>query len=197
MMEKLNSLDTQAFYWINGHHCTALDYILWTFSQGWSWAIVLVAILIFVTVKNEPKAILFVLLGIALCFLLGDRISVVGFKNVVMRLRPCHALPDVRLFDGHCGGQYGFVSSHATNCFALATFLAYRYVGKFKRLPYLLFVWAAVVAYSRPYLGVHYPGDIICGALVGLGCGSLAYFLVAKTEQMVARCRVKRSSKAD
>ena len=55
MMEKLNSLDVQAFYWINTHHCTALDHILWTFSQGWSWAIVLVAILVFVTAKKEPK----------------------------------------------------------------------------------------------------------------------------------------------
>jgi undecaprenyl-diphosphatase len=89
------------------------------------------------------------------------------------------------------------VSSHATNCFALATFLAYRYVRKINWLPYLLFAWAAVVAYSRPYLGVHYPGDIICGAFVGLGCGSLAYFLVAKTEQMTVSCRAKRRSNED
>ena len=81
MMEKLNSLDVQAFYWINGHHCTTLDYILWTFSQGWSWAIVLVVILVFVTAKREPKTMLFVLFGIALCFLLGDRISPLVLKH--------------------------------------------------------------------------------------------------------------------
>lgn len=182
MMETLNNLDTQAFYWVNGHHCTILDYVFWTLSQGWSWAIVLLAVLVFVSLRKEPKAIVFVLIGVALCFLLGDRISVVGFKNVVMRLRPCHALPDVRLFDGHCGGQYGFVSSHAANCFALATFFALRYVRKVKGLPLALMVWAALVAYSRPYLGVHYPGDIICGTIVGIGCGSLTHFLVAKIE---------------
>ena len=84
-----------------------------------------------------------------------------------------------------------------SNCFALATFLAYRYARKIKWLPYLLFAWAAVVAYSRPYLGVHYPGDVICGTFVGLGCGSLAYFIVAKTEQFVGRYHAKRQSKTD
>lgn len=193
MLETLNSLDTKAFYWINSHHCTACDYIMWTLSQGWSWAIVLVAILVFVTMRKEPKKVLFVLLGIALCFLLGDRISVMGFKEVVMRLRPCHALPDVRLFDGHCGGQYGFVSSHAANCFALASFLAFRYCRKVKALPYILFVWVALVAYSRPYLGVHYPGDIICGTLVGLGCGSLAYFIVEWIEAKYMSYKAKHN----
>ena len=83
-METLNSLDTQAFYWINSHHCTVCDYVLWTLSQGWSWAIVLLAVIGFVTLRKEPKAIVFVLLGIALCFLFGDRISVMCFKDVFM-----------------------------------------------------------------------------------------------------------------
>lgn len=195
MLETLNSLDIKFFYWINSHYCTPCDYIFWTLSQGWSWAIVLVAVIVLITLRKEPKKVLFVLLGIALCFLLGDRISVMGFKEVVMRLRPCHALPDVRLFDGHCGGQYGFVSSHASNCFALASFLAFRYCRKVKALPYILLIWAALVAYSRPYLGVHYPGDIICGALVGLGCGSLAYFVVEWLETRYMSYKTKHNNK--
>lgn len=195
MLETLNSLDIKVFYWINSHHCTPCDYIFWTLSQGWSWAIVLGAVIVLITLRKEPKKVLFVLLGIALCFLLGDRISVMGFKEVVMRLRPCHALPDVRLFDGHCGGQYGFVSSHASNCFALASFLAFRYCRKVKALPYILLIWAALVAYSRPYLGVHYPGDIICGALVGLGCGSLAYFVVEWLETRYMSYKTKHNNK--
>ena len=195
MLETLNSLDIKVFYWINSHHCTPCDYIFWTLSQGWSWAIVLGAVIVLITLRKEPKKVLFVLLGIALCFLLGDRISVMGFKEVVMRLRPCHALPDVRLFDGHCGGQYGFVSSHASNCFALASFLAFRYCRKVKALPFILLIWAALVAYSRPYLGVHYPGDIICGALVGLGCGSLAYFVVEWLETRYMSYKTKHNNK--
>lgn len=195
MLETLNSLDIKVFYWINSHHCTPCDYIFWTLSQGWSWAIVLGAVIVLITLRKEPKKVLFVTLGIALCFLLGDRISVMGFKEVVMRLRPCHALPDVRLFDGHCGGQYGFVSSHASNCFALASFLAFRYCRKVKALPYILLTWAALVAYSRPYLGVHYPGDIICGALVGLGCGSLAYFVVEWLETRYMSYKTKHNNK--
>lgn len=194
-METLNSLDTQAFYWINSHHCTVCDYVLWTLSQGWSWAIVLLAVIGFVTLRKEPKAIVFVLLGIALCFLFGDRISVMCFKDVFMRLRPCHALPDVRLFDGHCGGQYGFVSSHAANCFALATYLSLRYFKKLKALPYILFVWAALVAYSRPYLGVHYPGDIVCGSVVGLVCGAMAWFLQRWIEKLYYSYKERKGEK--
>ncbi len=194
MIETLANLDTRIFYWINGHHCTVFDYIMWTLSQGWSWAIVLVAVIVFVTLRKEPKSWWYVLLGIGLCFLLGDRISVEAFKNGVMRLRPCHGLPDVRLFDGHCGGQYGFVSSHATNCFALAMFLALRYAKKVKILPFLLILWACAVGYSRPYLGVHYPGDVLCGTILGLGCGSVVFYVVTWLEYCIGR-RKKRKQK--
>jgi len=190
----VNAVDTNLFYWINHHHSAWLDILLWTASQGWSWVVVLTLAFAFGTLRHEPHRWWLVLIGIALCFLLSDRISVVCFKDVVCRLRPCHVLDNVRMYRTTCGGLYGFVSSHAANVFALALFLSLRH-NKAVRLhgtqrtkwrnkcfPLALFAWAAVVAYSRPYLGKHYPGDVVCGALVGLGMGALVFFLTGKAE---------------
>ena len=126
------------------------------------------------------RAVVVLVLGVVLCFLLSARISVVCFKDVFCRLRPCHALDDVRMYRTSCGGLYGFVSSHAANVFSLALFLSLFY----RRLPcsprrglvvFLLFAWAFGVGYSRPDLGKHYPGDVLCGALLGLLVGTVVY----------------------
>lgn len=105
-----------------------------------------------------------------LLIVFSDQTSVHFFKDVVQRLRPCHA-PDlaglVRLPDGHCGGQFGFVSSHATNSFALAVFAGYFLGKKIRRFMWVMILWAAVICYSRVYMGVHYPLDVIGGAAWG------------------------------
>lgn len=196
----IESLDTQIFYWINQHHCGLSDWILWFFSQGWSWAIVLIGVLCLPVMRRQPRNIWLVLLGIGLCILCSDRISVMCFKDVFCRLRPCHALPDVRMFHTSCGGQYGFVSSHAANIFALAMFLSLRYRKLHIRarasealstrvsptlFGCLIFVWAAVVGYSRPYLGKHYPGDVVCGALLGLMIGVAFFFAIQLIENFI------------
>lgn len=197
MLEWLNDIDTQWFLWINQHHCDFADWLFWTSSQHWSWAVVLVAFFCATTLRLEPRRWWAVGLGIALCFLLSDRISVMCFKDVVCRLRPCHVIENVRMFRTHCGGQYGFISSHAANVFSLAMFLALRYGKKTMRrndgsaaprkkawlIPLLSFLWAFMVIYSRPYLGKHYPGDVICGAIVGLAIGSIIYYVLEKIPQ--------------
>lgn len=164
---------------------------MWTASQAWSWAIVLVAVFVCTTLRKESKNWWLILIGIGLCFLLSDRISVMSFKDVACRLRPCHALEDVRMFRTSCGGLYGFISSHAANVFALATFFSMRYGRKDSKsamvLVTLMFLWAILVGYSRPYLGKHYPGDVVCGAIVGLGIGALIHFILCKFEQWHAK----------
>ena len=206
-MERLIDLDTQFFYWINSHYCAATDWIFWVASQHWAWAIVLVLAFIFTTLRKEPRNWWIVLLGIALCFLLSDRISVLCFKETFCRLRPCHALENVRMFRTTCGGQYGFISSHAANVFSLAIFLALRYrkALRFKNeeakeattsrhsaacFTILIFLWALIVGYSRPYLGKHYPGDVICGALVGLIIGIGIYFL----SKLIENIRIRKNN---
>lgn len=180
--------DADLFLWINQHHCTFADWTLWGASQSWTWAVVLIIAMLFTTFRHEPRRWWVVLIGIALCFLIADRTSVF-IKYLVCRPRPCYALEGVRMFRTSCGGEYGFVSSHAANVFSLATFLVLRYRKSLilttrpqprhrSLFPILIFFWAVVVCYSRPYLGKHYPGDVVCGGLLGLAIGICVFFIV-------------------
>ncbi len=194
MLETLLQWDTTAFCWINGHSCTAMDWVMWTLSQHWCFAIVLVIAFFALTTRtfhlspftfHLEKNWWLVLAGIALCFLLADQGSVHLFKETVCRLRPCHALDNVRMFRTHCGGQYGFVSSHAANAFALVTFLVLRYRGlkESHHTSYIILLtasllWAVATCYSRAYLGKHYPGDLLCGALFGILIGLVVCFFI-------------------
>ncbi len=170
MFETINNLDTGLFLWINGHHSTVADWVMWGLSQHWCWAMVLLAAFAATTLHREPRRWWLVLAAVVLCFLLADQGSVL-VKNWVCRPRPCHALDDVRMFRTSCGGQYGFVSSHAANAFAVVTFMWLRYSRRYRIGMVLLLVWAMATCYSRAYLGKHYPGDLLCGALLGAFIG--------------------------
>ena len=182
MLEALKQVDTQWFLWINSHHNTALDWVMWVLSQHWCFAAVLLLAFCLTTLRTEPSKWWFVLLTIGLCFLLADQGSVQLFKNTVGRLRPCHAIDDVRMFRTGCGGQYGFVSSHAANAFAIVTLLWLRY-RKQTLTAILLTLCALLTCYSRAYLGKHYPGDLVCGALFGIACGLIVWWLTTVTEK--------------
>lgn len=188
MLETLKEIDTQWFLWVNSHHTTALDWTMWTLSQHWSWAVVIVLAFVLLTLRKEPRRWWLVAVGIVLCFLLADQGSVL-IKDTVCRLRPCHALEDVRMFRTHCGGQYGFVSSHAANAFAVALFLVLRYWKHVKRQwpLLLLIVWALATSYSRAYLGKHYPGDLVCGAILGCIIALIVWWLTDTIEKKVAQ----------
>lgn len=201
MIETLNNLDTQLFYLINGQHCTAMDWVMWVLSARWSWLIVIVAAFCLSTLRREPRRWWLVLAGIGLCFLLADRGSVMLFKDTVCRLRPCHALPDVHLFREGCGGLYGFISSHAANAFAIATFFFLRYKkrgaesGKrsVERVVGIgMIVWACLTSYSRAYLGKHYPGDLLCGALFGILAGLLINLFINWIEKKLHKNETKK-----
>lgn len=184
MLETLKEIDTQWFLWINSHHTTALDWTMWALSQHWSWAVVIVLAFVLLTLRKEPRRWWLVAVGIVLCFLLADQGSVL-IKDTVCRLRPCHALENVRMFRTHCGGQYGFVSSHAANAFAVALFLVLKYWKRVKRQwpLLLLIVWALATSYSRAYLGKHYPGDLVCGAILGVVAGLIVWMIINTIEK--------------
>lgn len=189
-MSEIITFDTAAFYWINHHFNPVADWVFWVSSQHWAWACVLIVAFCLTTLRREPSKWWLVLMGILLCFLLSDRISVLCFKDVFQRLRPCQSLEDVRMFRTSCGGLYGFVSSHAANVFALALFLSLRFRKRGVHpwlFTTLMFLWAAVVGYSRPYLGKHYPGDVVCGALVGLIIGLVVYGIVQSIDNWVTK----------
>lgn len=193
----MEAIDRSLFWWINSHNNTFLDWTLWTFSQHWSWLIVILLVYVFTTLRHDRGNWLCVLVGVALCFLLADQISNNAIKEGVQRLRPCHAMEGVRMFHTGKGGLYGFVSSHAANSFAIAMFFSLLYGGGKKEgarwrgewVPWVMFVWAVVVCYSRAYLGKHYPGDLVCGALLGLGVGALVYFAMSRIKLWISSRR--------
>lgn len=171
-MEKLEWFDQRLFLFLNGCHNPFWDVVMYWMSDIKIW-IPFYLFLIFLIFKNYRKQGWLILAFIILLIILSDQSSVHLFKNVFMRLRPCHYFPDgvVHVVNGHCGGQYSFVSSHAANTFAMATFVSYILKPYYKIFKYILFVWAAIISYSRVYLGVHFPGDILGGALLGIFIG--------------------------
>lgn len=165
----LNQLDTGLLLRINGLHCNFLDFIMYWLSSRTIW-IPFYLLLLYLLYRQHGQTTWMIMLGVAVMILFSDQLSVHLFKNQFQRLRPCHepALEGLlHLVKGKCGGTYGFVSSHASNTFSVAVFL----FGFFRRqIPWLavgLIAWAAAISYSRIYLGVHYPGDVICGMIFG------------------------------
>ncbi len=167
MLEFINNIDTNIFIFLNGINSPFWDKIMWWISGSKSWIPMYAVIVAVIVYKQRWKSII-TLIFIALVVTLADQLSVHAFKEVFQRLRPCHnpALLDiVHIVKNKCGGQYGFVSSHAANTFAVAFFLWRLFKNKY--FSWFIFIWATVVSYSRIYLGVHYPFDVIGGATLG------------------------------
>ncbi len=150
---------------------------MWWISGKTSWWPFYLAIIGFLGWKKKWQ-IVPILLFIIIVITLADQTSVHLFKNVFQRLRPCHE-PSlegmVHIVNNKCGGSFGFISSHAANSFSVAMLTAL-WISK-RWFFGVMLCWAALVACSRVYLGVHYPGDILGGALWGALCGWLVFVL--------------------
>lgn len=178
MIAALNNIDTQIFLYLNGLYNPALDFVMYWLSNKVIWA-PLYALLVFFLIKKYKKDSIWILLSVALLITASDQISVF-IKNMAERPRPCHNEQIghmVHLVKNHCGGAFGFLSSHASNSFALAVFLIPFLKSNFRYFAPLALSWAAIISYSRIYLGVHYPGDVVAGALLGTLLGFLFLFL--------------------
>ncbi len=177
LIRSIVQADQQLFLTLNGAHTPWLDPVMQFFSNIPVW-IPLYAFIVFLFFYKRPWRIgVVALCCVGLTFLFTDQISASLIKEWVARVRPSHveAWRDIiHLLEGE-GGLYGFVSSHAANVFGLACFSSL--VIRRKWLTIFLYVWAALVSYSRIYVGKHFPADVLCGALLGWLTGWLMYKL--------------------
>ena len=180
MLEFLKSIDTQVLLFVNGHNSPFWDSVMWQISGKYLWLPLYLGLLAYIIYKYQKQSWI-ILISIALVILMSDQIASHLIKNLAERLRPTHnlAIKDlIHVVNGYTGGKYGFVSSHASNTFGLAIFLTLLF--KKKWFGYCIMLWAAIVSFSRIYLGVHYPGDILGGAIVGLFSGIFVFGLLVK-----------------
>jgi membrane-associated phospholipid phosphatase len=175
-MTAILQFDEFLFQIINGQwHNDVLDFVMpwWRDKKFWIPAYLVGAG--YLVWKYKLKSIFFIL-SIALTIGISDTLSSKVIKKTVKRPRPCRnevLAQDLNLLV-HCGGGYSFTSSHATNHFALAVFLITLFGWMKKRWKYLLLFWAASIAFGQVYVGVHYPFDVIAGAMLGALVGWLS-----------------------
>lgn len=179
----LNQLDTQALIAINGAHHPVLDFLFYWAAYKFTW-IPFYAWILYLLYRSYGRQTWKFLPVIAVMITLSDQLSTL-LKNTTGRLRPCHE-PAIRelvhLVNGQCGGSFGFVSSHAANCTALAVFVLLLLPKGHTAFRAALTAFVLINIYSRVYLGAHYPLDVAVGAflgfLLGLVCSTFMRNLV-------------------
>lgn len=191
MIETLKNLDEEFFLWLNSFHWDWLDPIMYQMTLTITW-VPLYAFLFYKIYKADPKGSWWVFGGVMLTILIADQFTSGFLKPLMERLRPCHDERWDGLMHnyGRCGGLYGFVSSHAANTFGLATFLNLKMKGKLKHMGWL-FLYAFVVSYTRIYLGVHYPFDILLGAAIGSVVGWICWFFIVFVKRELVKSFLK------
>ena len=185
MIDSLIELDKTIFLVFNSHHSLYFDQVMWVITGKMIW-IPLILSFIYVFFKQGWKEALLAVLMVALTVLLCDQISSGICKPLFERFRPTHD-PEfsqyVTIVNGYLGGMYGFISSHAANAFGVAVFTSLIFRNRLFTVSVI--IWAMLSCYSRLYLGVHYPGDIMFGALAGALSGYVCYKIYQKLHEKI------------
>lgn len=198
MIEFLNNLDTSIFLAINGHHSPFFDNFMTLFTGRFIW-IPMYATILWILFKDfcGKRAVIY-LLGIIAAIYLTDQTCASVIRPAVERLRPSNlenALSEMAyIVNGYRGGSYGFPSCHAANSFALASIIAL--IVRHRRFTWFIFGWAIINSYSRLYLGVHYPGDLIVGAIIGCSFGSICYYTARAISSRAIPTEIERTETA-
>lgn len=182
MIETLNAIDGQVYLFFNAMHTEFLDRLMMMATGRFVWIPMYAMVLLILFRNFKPKQALLFMLGIILAVTFADQICSTVLRPIFHRLRPSN--PDnpisefATLVNGYRGGKYGFPSCHAANSFALAVFL-FNTINH-RRFRIFILGWAVINSYTRLYLGVHYPGDLIVGAFIGSMIGFGMYRLTIK-----------------
>jgi len=195
MIDSLLEWDREMLVFLNmsGKHTVFLDFFMWMVTQTIIW---LPAFLTFfyVVVKDKKREALLIVGVTILLFLLCDQISSSIIKPLVARPRPGKdplVMNLLQYVNNYRGGMYGYLSSHATNTFGFAIFSSMLF--KYRWYSVIVFLWAALSSYSRLYLGVHFPLDIISGMLLGLLIGLFCYWLYRRTKRFIPQTDIGSS----
>ena len=188
-MASLSTIDSDLFLFLNGLHAEWMDKVMVLVTDMWVW-LPLYILLIYWTVKQYGKRCWWVFLAVGVVVLCSDQLASHVCKPLFQRLRPCYNLDFqdlIHLPKGMAGGRYGFVSSHAANTFAIAAFLTPA-LQNYRPWPAIvLYLWAFLSSYSRIYIGYHYPGDIVCGAVLGMLIGLIIWKVFQIIQQKVGK----------
>jgi undecaprenyl-diphosphatase len=183
LWHRLDGWDKWLFMKLNSQWTNPVfDVVLPFLRNSVFWAPLYIFILVFITVNYGKKGLwwsLIFLCTVAVSDLIGARV----LKELFHRARPCQDpafAVYVRLLLKQCSGSYSFVSNHAANHFGIASFMFFTFRGVFKQWMYLAFLWAFFIAYAQVYVGVHYPLDVLGGAILGVAAGSLSAWVFHK-----------------
>ena len=185
-LQRLVDIDKQLLLTLNGSDSLYMDGVMKVYNSTVVWIPVALVLLFIVLKNNTPRTSLLVVLAVALTVIATDQMSSHLIKPLVGRLRPCQDPAIMHLVDtvnGYCSGGYSFTSSHACNSFGL--FVIISLIIRNRLLSLSLLVWATINSFSRIYLGVHYPGDILCGALVGSAIGVVMYLIYSYVHRKI------------
>jgi undecaprenyl-diphosphatase len=184
LFEKIISIDKDLLLKINDINLPFFNDFFLIFSGQMVWSLVAAAI-IYVLLKTQKKDFIFVLFGIVLVVALSDYVSSGIIKNLVERPRPCRS-PElagmVHIIDGYNLGGFSFPSSHAANSFAFAAFSTLLLKNRIYSIT--IIIWALATGFSRIYLGVHFPIDVLVGSIIGAGIGFAVYYLLKKVRKI-------------
>lgn len=179
-LDTLIHFDRVATLALNGNSNLFLDNVMSALTYKFVWILAGLSIAIVIFRNNNWRKFLLIVVLLVLCVTFADQLSSHVIKPLCQRLRPTHdpaIMDQIDIVGNYRGGHHGFVSSHAANCWAVAMFLMRLFHRRVMTL--VLLFWAIVICYTRIYMGVHYLGDILGGAALGILIGLLLYSLYA------------------